>query len=90
MLHEALARFFFHAFKHKRDRQALQAQQRLVGGGIIDHDGPLSAGVVVGGAAAFAARECGEFANEVVVFGVADLGCIVAVIGLVVVRNQIA
>ena len=28
VLHEALARIFFHTFKHKRDRQALQAQQR--------------------------------------------------------------
>ena len=28
VLHEALARIFFHAFKHKRNRQTLQAQQR--------------------------------------------------------------
>jgi hypothetical protein len=29
VLHEALARFFFRAFKHKRDRQALQARHRF-------------------------------------------------------------
>jgi hypothetical protein len=28
VLHEALPRIFLHAFEHKRDRQALQAQQR--------------------------------------------------------------
>jgi hypothetical protein len=29
VLHEALARYFFRAFKHKRDCQALQARHRF-------------------------------------------------------------